>query len=86
MDAETERILSKDEVHLHEELYISKSHVGSWGREIVFAIDANDAAKIFKTFKNKRHLGALVDVQTSKASYGGYTWSGWHHRYYGTCR
>jgi hypothetical protein len=74
---------TNDEIYLMDDLHSSKQGASTWGRDIVFAIDVDDPIKIIRTFKEKKHLGADIDHQTSKLSYGGYTWSMWHHKYYG---
>ncbi len=74
---------TNDEIYLLDDLYSSKKGAPTWGRDIISAIDVDNPVKIILTLKEKKHLGAHIDHQTSKLSYGGYTWSVWHHKFYG---
>jgi len=74
--------LSNSERVLNFELTRSKSHA-TWGKEIIFAIDANNPAKLISIFKKKKHLGANINEQTTRRSYGGYAWTHWMHKFLG---
>jgi hypothetical protein len=72
-----------DERILRNALEISRSKYLSWGKEIIFAIDADNPAKLIRTFQIKKHLGANLNEQTTRRGYGGYAWTMWLHKHLG---
>jgi hypothetical protein len=75
---------TKNEKILMFELQRSRSQYATWGKEIIYAIDADNPAKLIHVFKTKRHLGADLNEQTTRRSYGGYAWTMWMHKFLGT--
>lgn len=74
---------TRSEAILNFELQRSKEGYATWGKEVVYAIDADNPAKLIRVFKTKKHLGAELNEQTSRRSYGGYAWTVWMHKYLG---
>jgi hypothetical protein len=54
-----------------------------WGREIIAAIDRNDATKLCHSFKFKAYLGLNINETVNAHGYGGYVWTPWIHTYLG---
>jgi hypothetical protein len=75
---------SRDVRNLEKDMQYSRSAFVTWGKDTVFAIDRDHAGRLIHTFKTKKHLGADVDAQTSKAGYGGYSWTVYIHNFLGT--
>lgn len=86
MKAEQSQPLTRHEAALMAELQRSRSQYATWGKEVITAIDADSPAKLLRVFRTKRHLGARIDEQTTRKSYGGYSWTVWMHKYLGTVR
>jgi hypothetical protein len=76
-------MMTSDEKILKGALDLSRSQYISWGKEIIFAIDCDNPAKLLRTFRTKKHLGANMNEQTTRRGYGGYAWSVWLHKYLG---
>jgi hypothetical protein len=74
---------TNDERILKSALSLSRSKYLSWGKEIIFALDGDDPAKLIRTFKTKKHLGADMNEQTTRKGYGGYAWTIWLHKHLG---
>ena len=74
---------SRDVRNLEKDLQYSRSAFVTWGKEAVFAIDCDHAGRLIHTFSSKKHLGADVDAQTTKAGYGGYSWTVYMHKFLG---
>ena len=74
---------SRESRRLEKELQFSRSGCGSWGREVVTALDRDLAGRLLAALKNKKHLGAHIDAQVTKQGYGGYTWSVHMHKFLG---
>lgn len=68
---------------LEDGLNLSKSHVSSWGRVTLAAIDSDDPIKLMQTFQQYAHMGADVNAQTTHVGYGGYLWTPWIHQFLG---
>jgi hypothetical protein len=75
---------TNDERILKNALDLSRSKYLSWGKEIIFSLDADNPAKLIRTFQAKKHLGADMNEQTTRKGYGGYAWSIWLHKHLGS--
>lgn len=78
-----EKQVSYLEEVLRDELHVSKSRLSTWGRTVILAIDTDDPLKLKRAYEDMVHLGANIDVQTTHAGYGGYTWTPWIHQFLG---
>lgn len=76
---------SRDVKNVEKDLKYSRSGFVTWGKEIIFAIDADHAGRLIYTLKSKQHLGADMDAVTTRSGYGGYAWTVYMHKFLGIC-
>lgn len=74
---------SRDVRNMEKDLQYSRSPFVTWGKQAMFAIDGDHAGRLIQTFKTKSHLGADINAQTTKAGYGGYSWTAYIHNFLG---
>jgi hypothetical protein len=68
---------------LKDGLMRSKTPYSMWGREVLRALEVDDAFRMLRVFADKPHLGAHFDAQTTHEGYGGYVWTPWIHKFLG---